>query len=108
MPVTFARVKCETEAEKLGLKSGVSILNATAMTAVPVVPPHLKEPAAAFLLVAGDVGDMGQPLESGMRWIRSPELDLDGEGGWFCLTGVVAFRLAHVGPGELVYSIRKE
>lgn len=103
MNITYAKVKTTG---KLEPKSGVAIAGATAVMIVPTVPPHLPEPAHAYLLVAGDVGPMGQALDSGMRWIRSPELDVCGEGGWFVLTGVVAFRLAHM-EAELTYSIRK-
>lgn len=108
MGLSFAKVRCETEALKMGLTSGVSILGATAITVVPKVPPYI-EGAEAYLLVAGDVGDHGVALEAGMRWLRAPDLDVCGSGGSYDLSRVAAFRLAHraLEPIELVYSIRK-
>ncbi len=109
MSVHFAKVRCETDASKLGLVSGVSILGATAATVVPTVPPYVGEPLEAFLLVAGDVGEHGVALEAGMRWMRAPALDVCGQGSSFDLSPFVAFRLAHraLEATELVYSIRK-
>lgn len=108
MPVSYAKVAC-CKPEELGPRSGVDIVGATALTVVPAKPPHLKEAVAAFVMVAGDVGDMGQPLASGMRWIRREWLDVDGEGLCAPLDRLVGFRMAHTSdePVELVYSVRK-
>lgn len=114
MPIAYAKVAC-CKPEELGPRSGVDIAGATAMTVVPAKPPHLKERLDAFLLVAGDVGEMGQPLTARHRWIPAAELDVECEGGGYPLNDVVAFRVAHVSehleadgkPVELVYSIRK-